>query len=99
MWECVCGIYNLSTILWALQLNFSPVEEGFYEAVLELFSFLVTDPSGNDHTPIASVRVIAQAEKPRIQVMLIKCQDFMMVDVRLQRSFRHIYVCGNFQTM
>ena len=97
MWECVCGISNLSTILCGLQLNFSPVEEGFYEVVLELFSFLVTDPSGNDHTPIASIRVIAQAEKPRIQVMLINYQDFMRVDVRFQRSFFRIH--SNFQTI
>ena len=63
-----CIWYNPSSILWALQLNFSPVEDGFYQAVLKLFSCLVTDPGGNDRAPIASVRVIAQAEKPRIQV-------------------------------
>ena len=74
---CTCGnvymvyIHNPSTIQCALQLNFSPAEEGFYEAMLELFSCLVTDPNGNDHTPIASVRVIAQAERPRIQVRLM----------------------------
>lgn len=50
--------------------------------MLELFSCLVTDPGSNDHTPIASVMVIAQAEEPRIQVLVIQSPYFEKIMLR-----------------
>ena len=74
-----------------MQLNFSPVEDGFYEAVLELFSCLVTDPGGSSHAPIASVRVVAQAEKPRMQVRVIQYRTFYTKEKRWFHSITKLH--------